>query len=96
MYKSLIMLLFDKFGEDGVNKYYRHLYVLAYYLRRKQIRVYYSTVAKYPSHLFSIIDNAKDISYLRIFETLIFQPDYLDIKNGYDFPYYDEVLNSIK
>ena len=96
MYKSLIMLLFDKFGEDGVNNYYRHLYVLAYYLRRKQIRVYYSTVAKYPSHLFSIIDNAKDISYLRIFETLIFQPDYLDIKNGYDFPYYDEVLNSIK
>lgn len=96
MYKSLIMLLFDKFGEEGVNEYYRHLYVLAYYLRRKQSRVYYSTVAKYPSNIFSIIENAKDISSLRKIESLIENPEYSEIKNGYEFPWYDEVLKSVK
>lgn len=96
MYKSLIMLLFDKFGEEGVNEYYRHLYVLTYYLRRKQSRVYYSTVAKYPSHLFSIIENAKDISSLQKIESLIENPEYSEIKDGYDFPWYEEVLKSIK
>lgn len=95
MYKSLIMLLFDKFGEHGVNEYYRHLYVLAYSLRRKRSRVYYSTVAKYPSQLFSIIENAKDLSSLRKFETIIAQPEYTDIKNGYDFSCYDDVLKSV-
>lgn len=93
MYKSLIMLLFDKFGEKGVNEYHRHLYVLAYYLRRKQSRVYYSTVAKYPSHIFALIENAKDLSSLRKFEEMITQ---LEIRNGYDkFQCYDEVLKSI-
>ena len=87
------MLLFDKFGEKGVNEYHRHLYVLAYYLRRKQTRVYYSTVAKYPSHLFSLIENAKDLSSLRKFEKMIAQ---LEIHEGYDkFQCYDEVLKSI-
>ena len=95
MYKSLIMLLFDKFGEAGVNAYYRHLYVLAYCLRRKQSRVYYSTVAKYPAQLFSIIENAKDLSSLRKLENMIAQPEYKEIKNGYEFPSYDEVLKSI-
>jgi len=93
MYKSLIMLLFDKFGENGVNKYHGHLYVLAYYLRRVQSRVYYSTVAKYPSHIFSIIENAKDMSSLQVFEEMIKCEKYRDIENGYDFPYYEEVLN---
>lgn len=92
MYKSLIMLLFDRFGETGVNEYYRHLYVLAYSLRRKQSRVYYSTVAKYPSELFSIIENAKDLSSLRKLETKIAE---LKIEKKYDFPCYDEVLKSI-
>jgi hypothetical protein len=95
MYKSLIMLLFDKFGENGVNAYHRHLYVLAYSLRRKQSRVYYSTVAKYPAHLFSIIENAKDLFSLRKLEALIAQPEYREIKNGYEFPWYDEVLKSV-
>lgn len=96
MYKSLIMMLFDRFGENGVNEYYRQLYVLAYYLRRKQSRVYYSTVAKYPSQLFSIIENAKDIASLRKLETLIEDPQYSEIKDGFDFPCYDEVLKSVK
>lgn len=96
MYKSLIMLLFDKFGENGVNDYHRHLYVIAYYLRRKQSRVYYSTVAKYPSQFFSLIENAKDISALRKLESIIAQPEYCTIDNGRDFPPYDDVLKSIK
>jgi hypothetical protein len=95
MYKSLIMLLFDKFGESGVNAYHRHLYVLAYSLRRKQSRVYYSTVAKYPAQIFSIIDNAKDLSSLRKLESIIAQPEYKEIKNGYEFPCYDEVFKSV-
>ncbi len=96
MYKSLIMLLFDKFGENGVNEYHRHLYVIAYYLRRKQSRVYYSTVAKYPSPFFSLIENAKDMSALRELESIISQPEYDTIYNGKDFPLYDDVLKSIK
>jgi hypothetical protein len=96
MYKSLIMLLFDKFGENGVHDYHRHLYVIAYYLRRKQSRVYYSTVAKYPSQFFSLIENAKDISALRKLESIIAQPEYCTINNGRDFPPYDDVLKSIK
>jgi hypothetical protein len=96
MYKSLIMLLFDKFGEKGVNEYHRHLYVLCYYLRKSKIRVYYSTVAKYPAPLFAIIENAKDFAALRKLESIIAQPEYTGIEKGYDgFTRYDEVLQSL-
>jgi hypothetical protein len=58
--------------------------------------VYYSTVAKYPSQFFSLIENAKDISALRKLESIIAQPEYCTINNGRDFPPYDDVLKSIK
>lgn len=96
MYKSLIMLLFDKFGEKGVNEYHRHLYIIAYYLRRNKKRVYYSTVAKYPSLFFSLIENAKNMSELRKLEEIIARPEYVNFDDGVKFDPYDDVLKSIK
>lgn len=95
LYKSLIMLLFDKFGEEGVNQYHQHLYVLTYYLRKKNSRVYYATVAQYPAHLFAILENAKDTASLRKLEEMIFQQEYSDVlQDGYKkFTCYDDVLN---
>lgn len=94
MYQSVIMLLFDKFGEKGVNEYYRHLYVLTYCLRRQKQRVYYSTVAKYPAWLFSMIENAKDLSTLHRLEELTADPKYKSF-NGFEFGCYDEVIQSL-
>lgn len=59
MYKSIVMFLFDKFGENILNKYYRVLYLLTYIVRRVNERVFYQTVAKHPQDLFAIIHLAK-------------------------------------
>jgi hypothetical protein len=59
LYKSLIFITFDKFGEDGVNKYYYTLYSLVYRLRLESKQVRYNSVAKYPLPFFVIIEQAK-------------------------------------
>jgi hypothetical protein len=59
LYKSLIFMIFDKFGEDGVNKYYQTLYSLVYRLRLQSRQVRYNSVAKYPLPFFVIIEQAK-------------------------------------
>lgn len=67
LYKSLIILLFDKYGEKGVNKYYKVLYAVVYRLRLEKQQVKYAAVAKYPSEmeLFSIIEQSKNYFELR-------------------------------
>lgn len=67
LYKSLIILLFDKYGEEGVNKYYKELYAVVYRLRLEKYQVKYAAVAKYPSdkQLFSIIEQSKNYFELR-------------------------------
>ncbi|MEG1555741.1 MAG: DUF262 domain-containing protein [Bacteroidales bacterium] len=61
VYKSLIFLIFDKFGEVGVNKFYRIFYALIYRVRLEKMQVKYDSVAKYPreNNLFSTIEKAK-------------------------------------
>jgi len=68
VYKSLIFLLFDKFGEDGLTKYYKILYALVYRNRLEKIQVKYDFVAKNKKIIeaFFIINNAK--SYLHLSE----------------------------
>lgn len=64
LYKSLIMVLFDRFGEKGLMRYYKTLYRLVYATRLEYNQVRYSTVDKLPHEYFSIICNAKKLSDL--------------------------------
>ena len=61
-YKSLIFIMFDKFGEGGLFQYYKTLYVLIYRLRLEKIQVKYDAVAQYPKNLFANIEKAKDLT----------------------------------
>ena len=63
-YKSVVFALFDKFGERGLNKYYKTLYRLIYSKRLEKNQVRYSTVANFPNIYFSIIAKAKDLADL--------------------------------
>jgi hypothetical protein len=67
LYKSLILLIFDRYGEDGVNKYYKPLYVFVYRLRLEKRQVRYDAVAKYPVDLFSTIEKGNILDF-RILE----------------------------
>lgn len=72
LYKSLIMLLFDKFGEEGVEKYHKILYLLVYRLRLEKEQVRYTSVADYPiqNKAFNIIENAQTYSDLNRLEKM--------------------------
>lgn len=92
MYKSIVLFMFDKFGEEILNKYFKILYLLTYVVRRVNSKVFYQTVAKHPQELFSLLFNAKTEFELKKLNDKI----QWDIKGGYDFPLYEEVLNQIK
>ena len=64
-YKSLIMSVFDRFGEVGVNELYYVLYVLVYSLRLEHSQIRYQTIAKFPKDLFVSIYSAKGLSDLQ-------------------------------
>ena len=66
VYKSLIFIIFDKYGENGVNEYYKALYVLIYRLRLEKKQVRYNTIAQYPAIYFSSIENSTDINDLNM------------------------------
>ena len=94
MYKSVVFCLFDKFGEEVFNKYYKILYLLTYIVRRENKKVFYQTVAKHPQkkELFSIIYNAKSESDLnKLFEKVVWEPN-----GDYEFTEYKKVIEEIK
>ncbi|MEG1554817.1 MAG: hypothetical protein RR363_07335, partial [Rikenellaceae bacterium] len=64
VYKSLIFALFDKFGEEAVDKFYETIYVLIYKYRLEKAQVKYSFVATVPKMYFVIIRQAKSLSDL--------------------------------
>ncbi len=66
VYKSIIMLTFDRFGEVGVNDIYKELYAIVYWLRLSKRQVRYSTMTKKENvgWLFSHIGQAKTLSDL--------------------------------
>ncbi|RQO66453.1 DUF262 domain-containing protein [Pedobacter sp. KBW06] len=68
VFKSLVFLLFDKFGEDGLMKYYKILYAIIYRVRLEKQQVKYDFVAKNKSFInaFFVINNAK--SYMELLE----------------------------
>lgn len=63
-YKSLVFVLFDKFGEKGLNKYYKTLYRLIYSMRLEKSQVRRSAVATLPGSYFKTIATAKDLADL--------------------------------
>ena len=64
MYIALVLSVFDRFGEEGVEKYYKQLYILSYKMRLEKEVVKYDAVAKYPLDYFSIIANASSFAGL--------------------------------
>ena len=65
LYQSLVLAVYDKFGIDGVNNYYKKLYCLAYRIRLEQSHVYQASVLNYPKELFTIISEATKLSDLQ-------------------------------
>lgn len=65
LYKSLIILVFDRFGEDGVNRYYKEFYAIVYRLRLEKQQIKYAAIAKYPMDIFSIIEQSKNYFEMR-------------------------------
>lgn len=70
-YKSLVFVLFDKFGEIGLNKYYKVLYRLVYMNRFQKSQIRYKYVAQLPSEYFKAIAEAKDLSDLAVLNKLL-------------------------
>ena len=66
VYKSAIMLIFDRFGEQGVNEMYLDLYIILYFLRLTRHQIKYATMMKKEESgwIFSTINNAKSVSEL--------------------------------
>lgn len=60
MYIALIIAMFDRFGENGVAKFYKTLYNLAYRKRLEQQSVFYKSIADYPISFFKTIATAVD------------------------------------
>lgn len=73
-YKSLVFILFDKFGEEGVNKYYRNLYALVYRIRLEKMQVKYAAIAEYPAtmKIFHAIETANTYLELQRLEQISF------------------------
>ena len=70
VYKSLCFVLFDKFGENGLNKYYKIIYRLVYVERLEKKTVKYNAVKKLPGEWFKIIIQAKTLTDLSDLEKL--------------------------
>lgn len=66
VYKSAILLLFDRFGEIGVRAMYKDLYAVIYFLRLSKNQVRYNTMTKRDNGgwVFSIINQAKSLGDL--------------------------------
>lgn len=75
LYKSLVLVIFDKFGEKGLDRYYKTLYRLVYMTRLSHYQVRYKTVDELPNTMlgncFAIIAQAKDLSELRKLEKIM-------------------------
>lgn len=77
LYKSLIMVLFDRFGEKGLEKYYKILYRLVYHIRLTNSQVRYQTVSDlgrsghWGSGYFQILSNAKELSDLKELDKIL-------------------------
>jgi len=57
LFKSLLLVLFDRYGENEMEKYWQDLYVIAYSSRLKNKRnVLHKEIIKHPRALFNLIE----------------------------------------
>jgi len=61
VYKSLIFIVFDKYGEKGVKEWYDYLYVLIYRYRLEYERILFKKVTENTSKYFSHIENSTNL-----------------------------------
>lgn len=91
-YKTVVMLLFDRFGESGLNRYYEVLYKLIYVERVVSSQVRCDSVAKLPIPIIKEINQAQNLADLIALENmwedrfkeakvLIAKSSHKDIKN---------------
>lgn len=75
LYKALIMLIFDKFGEDAIKRFYKIVYLVVYRLRIEKEQVRYNSVADYPvqNKIFHTIEKAKSYTDLSKLEKLAYK-----------------------
>ena len=73
LYKSALLAIFDKFGEEGLLKYYAILYKIIYVTRVIKSSVRYKTVSHLGKDMgiFEKIGNAKSLSDLRSFQKIL-------------------------
>ena len=66
VYKSAIMLVFDRFGEKGVDFLYKAIYFCLYRIRLEKQRIFSNTMygKEESGWLFTVIQNAKNLSDL--------------------------------
>lgn len=64
VYIALVIALYDRFGEEYVQQYYKTLYNLAYRERINLKRVFYERTAKFPKEYFECIATSIDDSGL--------------------------------
>lgn len=66
VYKSAIILIFDRFGEKGLNHLYKAVYICLYRMRLEKKQVRYATMSSNSSSgwIFAQISKAKKISDL--------------------------------
>ena len=97
LYKSLVFVLFDKFGEKGLYKYYKTLYRLVYLNRLTKKQVKYNSVAELPHSYFDIIVQAKDLSDLSELQQIFEKQKEKEEKNLNNYTNIDQsVINFIK
>lgn len=90
LYKSLVFIVFDKFGEKGLNKYYKVLYRLVYINRLANLQVKYNTVAGIPHKYFDIIIQAKSLADLSKLEN-----EFEKLKSEKDLDRFQNIHESI-
>lgn len=75
LYKSLIFMMFDRFGEEGVNKFYKTLFILVYRVRLEKKQVRYAYVAQYPvgKKIFHIVEKANSFVELQQLEQMAYK-----------------------
>jgi len=61
LFKSLLLVLFDKYGEDEMKNYWQDLYVIIYSLRLKTERnVLRKRIIEHPKELFTLIESTNN------------------------------------
>lgn len=97
VYKSLIFLVFDKFGEDGVIQSYKDIYGVIYRRRLEFAQIKYTSLTKYPSEFFALIRSAKSISELSILKDMgrIVDMENITFKNCEKVRHYFDNINNV-